>query len=304
MARAADYRPPLTDPAKWRPAPLLPPLDAQDFGLVFAIAVLCFLACLAAMGALASDRAASGWTRELTASATIQVRPGPTETGAEAAARAAEAVAAVKGVQEAQALDRESAEALLEPRLGKGDIPEDMPLPYLVTVDLDPQHPATVKALNAALVAAHVDASVDDHSRWIADIERSAAFARGASAFICALIALAAASVVAFATRAGLAARRDVVEVLHLTGAVDRYVAGLFLRRFAVLAFAAGAAGGGAAALAGVLLRLLGGSQGFTPALPLAWADLSVGLAAPWLAGMVAALAARFVALDLLRREP
>ena len=45
---------------------------------------------------------------------------------------------------------------------------------------------------------------------------------------------------VAFATRAGLAAQRDVVEVLHLTGAEDRFIAGLFQLRFARVAAVAG----------------------------------------------------------------
>ena len=43
----------------------------------------------------------------------------------------------------------------------------------------------------------------------------------------------AAGAVVAYATRAGLAARRDVVEVLHLTGAEDAQIANLFELRFA-----------------------------------------------------------------------
>jgi uncharacterized SAM-binding protein YcdF (DUF218 family) len=46
--------------------------------------------------------------------------------------------------------------------------------------------------------------------------------------------------VVAFATRAGLAARRDVVEVLHLTGAEDGQIANLFELRFARIAAVAG----------------------------------------------------------------
>ena len=43
------------DPARWRPGPLLPRRDARDGALVFIVAVLCFLACLTAIGALAAD---------------------------------------------------------------------------------------------------------------------------------------------------------------------------------------------------------------------------------------------------------
>ena len=38
------------DPARWRPAPFLPEADARDPALLFVVAVLCFLACLTALG--------------------------------------------------------------------------------------------------------------------------------------------------------------------------------------------------------------------------------------------------------------
>jgi cell division transport system permease protein len=118
------------------------------------------------------------------------------------------------------------------------------------------------------------------------------------------LMAAAAGSLIAFATRTGMAARRDVVEVLHLTGAQDRFVAGLFQRRFAGLAARAGTYGAACAAAIVALARLLGGTEGFTPVLPLAWTDLLVALPCPALAALVAAAAARSTALSILRAEP
>ena len=50
------------------------------------IAVLCFLACLSAVGAVSADRAAHGWARQLGAEATVQVRPRVGESGDTAAA--------------------------------------------------------------------------------------------------------------------------------------------------------------------------------------------------------------------------
>ena len=296
MSTADDRGP---DPA----ASILPSRDFRDPGLVFTVAVLSFLACIAVIAALAADRAAQGWARQLSGSATVQVRPVGGETGAEAAARAAEAVAGVRGVSEARAMDRKSAEALLEPWLGKGNIPADLPLPQLVTVELAPDHPATSADLNRALAAAHLDATVDDHSRWMADVRTSGDIVRLSAAVACLLIATAAGSVVAFATRQGLAARRDVVEVLHLCGAEDRFVAQLFQMRFAALATRAAAYGALAAAAVGAILRLTGGSDGFSPALPIAWTDLLACLAAPVLGALVAALSAHSVAMAILREQ-
>ncbi|MFA5600375.1 MAG: ABC transporter permease, partial [Phenylobacterium sp.] len=61
------------DPGRWKPAPFLPASDARDGALTFVIAVLCFLACLTALGVIAADRAARGWTDQLRGEATIVV---------------------------------------------------------------------------------------------------------------------------------------------------------------------------------------------------------------------------------------
>jgi len=47
--------------------------------------------------------------------------------------------------------------------------------------------------------------------------------------------------------------------------------------------------------------RLLGGGAGLTPVLPLAWSDLLVLPICPIIAGLVAAAAARFTAMALLK---
>lgn len=288
----------------WRPAPLLPREDGRDRALAFVVATLCFLACLTAFAVLAADRAAEGWQSALAASATVQVRPKADETGSEAAARAAEALAGVKGVTEAEALDRAAAEKLLEPWLGKGNIPDDLPIPHLVTVELDPKAPATAAEMNAALSAAGVDAEVDDHSRWMSDVRHAGDIVRGVALGAGLLVAAAAGAVVAFATRAGLAARRDVVEVLHLSGAKDSFIASLFQRRFAWLAARAGGYGAAAAVIAGAALRVAGGSDGFTPVLPLEWRDLLAAVPCPLLAALVAAVSARRTAMSILRTDP
>jgi cell division transport system permease protein len=284
----------------WKPAPLLPRDEERELALHFVIAVLCFLACLAFVGAVAADRAAQGWSHQIRGEATIQVRPAPGETGSAAAARAAETVAGVKGVVEAAALEREKAEDLLRPWIGDAAL-QDLPLPHLVSVTLDPNDPASADDLRKALKSAGIDATVDDHGRWLRDVERAAGAVRLSAAALFVLMAAAAAAVVTFATRTGMAARRDVVEVLHLSGARDDYIAGLFQARFARMAAVSGLWGAAAAAAVAGGLAALGGGQGFTPAAPIDWIDLIMVSPCPLVAATVAALAARLTTLRLLR---
>lgn len=289
------------DPERWRPAPFLPETDSRDGSLIFVVATLCFLACLTALSVLAANRAARGWTDQLTGEATVIVRPKGNQTPDGAAARAAETLAGVPGVAEARALEKEKAEALVEPWLGDLEDLGDLPVPRLVAVTLDPKAPATAATLDRALRAQGLDAVVDDHSVWMADIKRGARIAQGFGIGVFLLIAGAAGAVIAFATRAGLAARREVVEVLHLSGAEDSFIARLFQARFARMAAQAGLFGAGAAAIIGALLRLAGGGEGLTPVLPIRWIDLLAVLPAPLAAAAVAAVAARLTAQALIR---
>ncbi|WP_140984476.1 cell division protein FtsX [Asticcacaulis tiandongensis] len=278
---------------------LLPKQDAREISLHYVIAVLCFLASLAALVAVASDRAASGWAREIRAEVTVQVRPTGLESGSMAAARAAEILAGVKGVEEVAAVEPEKAKELIRPWLGDA-ILTDLPIPNLVTVRLDPDKPAKPAALMAALSARDMDASIDDHSIWLKDIEQAALIIRLISISIFLLIATAAAAIVGFATRAGLTARANIIEVLSLCGASDWFIARRFQFRFAQMAGVAGLIGSGAAAVIMIILKTTALSQSFLLALPFSWYDLLILIPCPVLAVVIAAFTARTVTLKIL----
>ncbi|KQY91055.1 MULTISPECIES: ABC transporter permease [unclassified Brevundimonas] len=283
-----------------RRASLLPRDAGGERWLASLIAALCFLACLSAVGAVAADRAAHGWARQLRSEATVQVRPRVGETGAEAAARAAETLAGVAGVAEAEAMDRKTAEALLRPWLGDAVLP-DLPIPHLVTVRLDRTGPASAVSLSRALASAGLDATVDDHSLWRGEVERSAALITVLALAAFLLTAGAAGAAVAYATRAGMAAQTGVIETLSLNGASDSAIAGLYQVRYGLVAAVAGGIGAAAAMVLVAGLRFLGGAEGVTPALPLMWSDVLILSPCPLLAATVALAAARFTALARLK---
>ena len=288
------------------PGPLLPPDDARDRPLFLVAAILVFLACLAALGARGAWQASHQWTSDLESSLTIQIRP-VEGRDAEADAREAARIAlAVPGVARTLAHDRAHAEELLSPWLGQDNLPADLPLPLMVDVGLDEGVPAPLDALQTALDAAGLPASVDDHGRWIEAVRHSARSAQTLAISLLALLTGAAAAVVAFAARASLVARMDVTDALHLCGAEDSFIADLFQKRFFLLGLKAGTAGALVAALVSMLV-----SMGETPAdmaffLP-RWSmdtiEIGLLLAAPILAGLVAALSARLaVSADLRDR--
>jgi cell division transport system permease protein len=292
------------DPNRWWPAPLLPRDDGRDLALLFVVAALSFLAGVAAIGGLAGERAAAGWRTELAGSATIVVRAEGAETPDAAAVRAVEAVSGVKGVAEARALEEARAEALLAPWIGPGALPPDLPVPRLVTVDLDPKAPATGADMEAALKAAGVDATVDDHSRWTAQIMRAGTLERNVAIGLFILLLAILGAAIAFATRQGLSARRDIVDALHLSGATDGYIARLFQARFARSAAQAGLLGAMLAMGAAALIKLGGADQGLTALLPIDWRDLAAPAPFPLVGALIAAVTARLTAMAALKDFP
>ncbi|HEX3918587.1 MAG TPA: ABC transporter permease [Caulobacteraceae bacterium] len=293
------------DPERWWPAPLLPRRDGRGLALLFVIAALSFLAGLAAVGALAGERAAAGWRSELTGSATVIVRPQGSDTPDEAAARAEEAVAGVKGVAQALPLDNAKTAALLAPWIGPGGLPADLPTPRLIAVELDPKAPATGDALRQALKDEGLDADVDDHSRWAAQIMRAGAAVAAIGAGFFALILSTLGAVIAFATREGLAARREVVEALHLAGATDGFIARLFQARFARSVAQAALVGAVLAIGAAAAVKLSSaGDEQLTALLPIAWSDLAAPAPFPVLGALVAAVTARLTAMAALAGKP
>lgn len=234
-------------------------------GLVAAMALLAALAVAGAQGAAAL---AERWQRGAAAAVTVQLPDGD-------AARTERAVAALRAmpeVAEAGAVDPARLAELLRPWLGGVASPGaagGLPLPSVIELRLrDPRTDPVL--IGDRLAAVAPGAVVEAHGLWV---QRLAALARSLQALswaVLALVAGVAAAVVAVATRAGLAARRDAVEVLHGLGARDAEIAGRFARRLGLLA-----AGG----------ALLGTAA----AVPALW--LLADLAAPWTGATAGGLA-------------
>jgi cell division transport system permease protein len=165
---------------------------------------------------------------------------------------------------------------------------------------------STAIAAQAALVRAAPDSILDDHSRWITRLSALADAVEWGAYGILALIAVATASIVAFATRAGLEAHHDIVAMLHQMGAHSGFIASAFERYYLVSALVAAAIGGGFTA---ALFTVAGGLEiagieaaPLLPPLLLEPWELAWLLAVPLGAGAIAWATARLSVLAALRR--
>lgn len=286
------------------PGALLPADGPRDRPLFAVAAILVFLACLAAFGAAGAWQAAGNWTRQLTNELTVQVLPDAGRDSDADAQDAAIRIARLPGVLSAEARDRAASERLLEPWLGTGELPEDLPVPRLIAVTLDPENPPASGAIETLLQEASYSVIVDDHDRWEAAVRSTASTVRFVALGLLALLTLAAAAVIAFAARASLAARWDVAEALHLVGANDSYITALFQARFFWLGLKAGLAGAVLAGLAAGGLAMMSGPSSalfFLPRLELSWSTAMIPPLFALVAGLISALAARLAVSAELR---
>src|SRR5215207_2153524 len=255
------------------------PVDAQPMRtLTLAMAVMCYLATLALGGLMLVEAAVTQWTSGMTSEVTVQLRA---SSGTDLRAETDKALAiliAAPGVLAARRIDRADALKLLEPWLGQTSALEELPLPSLIAVAVDRARPPDLAALERLLLAKVQGVSIDTHARWQSQLIRTASTLRHLSLSILALIALSATALVIFATRSVLDANRGVIEILHLVGAHDGFIARAVKGRFLRSGFLAGLLGtiGGIATFA--ILGLIGAPAGSST---LAEASTELLLAAP-----------------------
>jgi cell division transport system permease protein len=238
--------------------PIVPADSIAGQALVAVIAIMAFLAAIT-LGAVVLVRGAAGeWQAAVAREVTIQVLPAQGRDLDADLKRAADLAVATPGVDNVRVYSKTESERLLEPWLGSGLALDDLPVPRLVVVRISADAQPNLNVLRKALASEVTGATLDDHRGWI-DRMRSMARTSVICGIVVLLLVLAATMLsVAFATRGAMASNRPVIEVLHVIGARDGYIAGQFQRHFLWLGLKGGAIGG----IAAMVLFFLAGSFG------------------------------------------
>ncbi|HEY1886607.1 MAG TPA: ABC transporter permease [Roseiarcus sp.] len=230
-------------------APLIPRGSVAGRALVVVIAIMTFLACLTAGAALLVAHASQAWRSDVLRDATIQVKP---RAGDDVESLVAKALAIAKqapDVESVHAYSKAESEKLLEPWLGAGFDLSQLPVPRVIVVRLGNQRSEDLATLRAALSSAVPQADLDDQRVWAARLGAMADAIVILAAALFVLMIVAMSTAIGFATRGAVAANREIVEVMHLVGASNGFIAREFQTHFRRLGFR-GAMIGGSAAIA------------------------------------------------------
>ncbi len=235
---------------------LLPPENLAGPALSAVTMVMTFLACLALGCSILADRAADRWLARATSAMSVQIIETTQLTVEDQLPAVLREIQATPGIGSSRVLQRDDLVALLEPWLGTGNIGEDMPLPLLIEIIPAKGKNLPSASLSARLKAVAPGARLDTHGRWRETLEGTAKALELFAALVLAMVTLATATVILFATRAGLLANEEILNVLHQIGAQDGYISRRFEGHF-VRVVSLAAIAGLAAAL--VFFYALGG---------------------------------------------
>lgn len=285
-----------------RESPLLPESDAREAALFFVIGALCFLAALAALTTRGTYAAAAAWGDQIEGEVTVILEG----TDRRIAAEVTGEIENLAGISQARLLSREEIEDLLAPSFGPGGLPEGLPVPMLIAVQVDMDTADPIPGIEIVLGEFGVAGEVGTHAGFAAHVQNALAVLRLVGFGAVGLLVATAIAVIAFATQAALLARRDIVNVLHLSGAEDRFIAALFARRFWGLATQAGTGGAlGALMITALIVFLASSSAGveaeLLPRLSLDIWDILILFSTPVAAGLAARAAARLTVLRALK---
>ncbi|MDR3524867.1 MAG: cell division protein FtsX [Acetobacteraceae bacterium] len=210
--------------------------------LPWLVAAMAFLAALSIGGAMEAQAVSWHWQAGAARSATVLVPnpdlplarqgDGPETTRFDAVLRA---LRPNQHLAQVRPLGPEEIGRLLRPWLGAATDPRNLHLPGVIALRLD-NDSVDLGKLNMDVAAVAPGASVEGHNAWIGRLLNLASTLEACAFAVLALVTLVAVAVVVAATRSGLAARRETIDIVHGLGAPDRYIAARFARRIAASA--------------------------------------------------------------------
>jgi cell division transport system permease protein len=279
--------------------------DASARFLPWIIALMVYLAAIGGAALIWLSDTLKQWEASLSTAQTLQL---PADTSQARVDMVLGALKQTKGVASARLLTMDETARLLQPWLGNAVVIASLPLPRLIDVEVDPHMAIDYATLHKQLESIAPNAQLDDNRTSLVNMRDFALRVEGVIAAGVVVVTALIVTIIIFAARIGLAIHRAVIELLHLLGARDAYIA----RQFQLHALSLGLRGGLIGAAAAALTIVILGPVGSALQLPmpvatygiLDWRVWLLLLAAMLAAGLVAMVTARITVLRQLAHMP
>ena len=229
------------------------PLSADPVSrfLILKVGLLVFLATLSLAVGMVMSSAAESLKRSLSGTLTIQVPAGFEQQSATESI--IEILRATPHIQDVRKIPDSEINEVLKPWIGAQMSILDLPLPTLIDVAIDSGKTLDIQNLTDKLSAIAPGTVIEEHAMWLGRLMDITTILEAVSISVMFLVLIFVVITVVFSTRTWMAINREVVEVLHLIGAHDSYIAHQFQKHTFWLS-SVGAIGGFALGTSMVLL--------------------------------------------------
>lgn len=228
------------------------PLEGDGSGVflrvMISIAVFIFAITLA--GVLSINSMLQNWNRSILGSFTVQIMPVNDSNHAKAAAETLNnQTKTIEFLQKQEAVDivtplsDDQLQKLIRPWLGDGIELAKLPIPRLIDVKLKPGAELNYGKLAEQLAEVSPYASLDNHKLWLNKLINFADGLKMVALTILVLVLLVNSGAIFYSTQTSLGLHRYIIEILHLMGAKDTYIAQQYARRIAWLGLMGGIVG-------------------------------------------------------------
>lgn len=227
--------------------------DKANFFLQISTAISVFLFSIALAAYFMTSSMINSWNKSIVDGLTVQIMPASEDLSEEDDLLRTNKVISffegLEGVSKVKKVSDEQIQKLMEPWLGKNADIDSLPMPKLLNVRLKDGKTFDFAKTADSLKEFAPYASIDNHGLWLKKLIKSAGSLKLLSLFVLALVLSAAVFSLFYAVETSLKVHQNIVEILHIMGATDSYVAKQYALRGLKVGFVA--------SLGGMLLGLL-----------------------------------------------
>jgi cell division transport system permease protein len=268
------------------------------------IAIMIFLAVLAAAAGLSIGHATSAIQGAIAGRITVQIVEANPDVRIAKRVGIARALRENANVADVREVGEQEMRALLAPWLGADGLEGELPVPALIDASVRDSSPTAIKALENAVRSIDANARIDRHADWMGPLSGLLHTLKWLAIGLVVVTGAAAAAAVILGSRAAMDQHRATIDVMHLMGATDVQISRLFERRVAQDAISGSAlgfvVGVGVLIIIGKSIDAVG--AGLVASASLGWLDWLLVLVVPIMGVGLAILSARITVMRALVR--
>ncbi len=199
---------------------------------------------------MAINSMAGNWEKDITGSITVQITPieddnkhiDTTKTQ-EQQNKVLQFMEKISGVESVRILDEQTVQKLMAPWIGNKVDLSTLPIPQLLDVRLKPNAELNYDEITRGLKLLTANASIDNHRLWLNRLIKFATSLKTVALAILLMVVAICAFSIYYSARTSLNININSIEILHIVGAKDEYIAKQYAKKYAKIGFFAGIIG-------------------------------------------------------------